>query len=458
MPLLSIAENIFLGNEVATRGVIDWEETFSRTEELLRKVGLREQPTTLVTDIGVGKQQLVEIAKALSKRVKLLILDEPTASLQETDSQKLLDLLLEFKAQGITSILISHKLNEVGRVADRITVLRDGATVSTLDTPRRDDQRGPDHPRHGRPRRCPTAIRRASRRSASVLFEVEDWNVFHQVHADRQQIYDVSLNVRAGEIVGIAGLMGSGRTELAMSMFGRSYGHHISGTAKLHGQPIDVVDRRRGGRLRPRLRHRGPQEPRADPRGPHHPQHHAGEPARRLEVRRDRRPRRAAGGARLPQADEHPHADGLPEGAEPLRRQPAEGGAVEVAVLRPRGADPRRADARHRRRRQVRDLHADQRAGRPGQGGDHDLLRDARAARHVRPHLRHEGGRVRRRAAGGGGQPGAHHAHDRRTDRAHGQHHRHPRPPVDRRAPQGTTSASTACCWRSSSSWRSSRS
>ncbi len=239
VPLLSIAENIFLGNEVATNGVIDWEETYARTAELLRKVGLREKPTTLVTDIGVGKQQLVEIAKALSKKVKLLILDEPTASLQETDSQALLDLLLEFKAQGITSILISHKLNEIARVADRITVLRDGATVSTLDAHTEDVSE--DHiirDMVGRsmsdryPHRTP--------RIGDVLFEVEGWNVFHQVHSDRQQIFDIGFKVRAGEIVGIAGLMGSGRTELAMSIFGRSYGHHITGTARLHGKPIDV--------------------------------------------------------------------------------------------------------------------------------------------------------------------------------------------------------------------------
>ncbi len=239
VPLLSIAENIFLGNELAARGVIDWEETYARTAQLLKKVGLRERPTTLVTDIGVGKQQLVEIAKALSKRVKLLILDEPTASLQETDSQALLDLLLEFKSQGITSILISHKLNEIARVADRITVLRDGATVSTLDA--HDGDVSEDHiirDMVGRSMsdRYPSRVPRIG----EVLFEVEGWNVFNQVHSDRQQIFDVGINVRAGEIVGIAGLMGSGRTELAMSIFGKSYGHRITGTAKLHGKPIDV--------------------------------------------------------------------------------------------------------------------------------------------------------------------------------------------------------------------------
>src|SRR3982751_3321899 len=133
VPLLSIAENIFLGNEQAEYGVIDWSAAFSRTKELLRTVGLDESPDPPITNIGVGKQQLVEIAKALSKRVKLLILDEPTASLNESDSDKLLALLLPFKAQGISSILISHKLNELARVADSITVLRDGTTVETID-------------------------------------------------------------------------------------------------------------------------------------------------------------------------------------------------------------------------------------------------------------------------------------------------------------------------------------
>ena len=134
VPLLSIAENLFLGNEVASGGVINWQRAFQMTRELLKKVGLDEAPTTQVGKLGVGKQQLIEIAKALAKDVRLLILDEPTAALQENDSQKLLDLLLELKAQGITSILISHKLNEISRVADRITILRDGATVSTLST------------------------------------------------------------------------------------------------------------------------------------------------------------------------------------------------------------------------------------------------------------------------------------------------------------------------------------
>ncbi|UUP18846.1 multiple monosaccharide ABC transporter ATP-binding protein [Nitratireductor thuwali] len=239
VPLLSIAENIFLGNEVATAGVIDWPETNSRTDELLRKVGLRERSSTLVDKLGVGKQQLVEIAKALSKKVKLLILDEPTASLQENDSQKLLDLLLEFKAQGIASILISHKLNEVSRVADSITVLRDGQTVSTLDCHAEKiseeriirDMVGRDMA-HRYPDRTPNI--------GETLLEVSDWNVTHPDHSDRQVIRNVSFKVAAGEVVGIAGLMGSGRTELAMSIFGRSYGNSIRGSVKLRGKEVDV--------------------------------------------------------------------------------------------------------------------------------------------------------------------------------------------------------------------------
>ncbi len=239
VPLLSIAENIFLGNEIHRAGSIDWPATYARADELLRKVGLNEPSSTLITNIGVGKQQLVEIAKALSKRVKLLILDEPTASLQENDSQKLLDLLLEFKGQGITSILISHKLNEVSRVADSITVLRDGAAVSTLDCHAEaideariiKDMVGRDMA-HRYPERTPQID--------GVLMEVFDWTAHHPQHPDRQVVKGVNMTVRRGEVVGIAGLMGSGRTELAMSLFGRSYGQNISGRVKMNGEDVDV--------------------------------------------------------------------------------------------------------------------------------------------------------------------------------------------------------------------------
>ncbi|WP_193557333.1 multiple monosaccharide ABC transporter ATP-binding protein [Microvirga pakistanensis] len=239
VPLLSIAENIFLGNEQAKFGVIDWSAVFARTKELLRMVGLNEAPDTLVTNIGVGKQQLVEIAKALSKRVKLLILDEPTASLNEKDSDALLNLLLQFKAQGISSILISHKLNEISKVADSITVLRDGSTVETLDC--RAETISEDRIIRGMVGR--TMADRYPKREAKIgetIFQVENWSAYHPLHANVQVVKNVDLHIRRGEIVGIAGLMGAGRTEFAMSLFGRSYGQNVSGRVRLHGREIDV--------------------------------------------------------------------------------------------------------------------------------------------------------------------------------------------------------------------------
>jgi putative multiple sugar transport system ATP-binding protein len=239
VPLLSIAENIFLGNEPASRGIIDWYEAYARTRALLAKVGLKESPTTLITDLGVGKQQMVEIAKALAKEVKLLILDEPTASLNENDSDALLALLLELKAQGISAILISHKLNEVAKVADSITVLRDGATVETMDC--RGAPISEDRIIRGMVGR--TMEDRYPKREPKIgetIFQVENWSAYHPLHNHVQVVKNVNLNIRRGEIVGIAGLMGAGRTEFAMSLFGRSYGQNISGRVSLHGKEIDV--------------------------------------------------------------------------------------------------------------------------------------------------------------------------------------------------------------------------
>jgi len=239
VPLLSIAENVFLGNEPATMGIIDWEAAFSRTRELLAKVGLKESPRALITNLGVGKQQLVEIAKALAKKVQLLILDEPTASLNESDSDALLGLLLEFKSQGIASILISHKLNELARVADSITVLRDGTTVETINCHTEKISEGRIiNSMVGR-----EMSERYPHREPHVgekLFEIRDWCVEHPLHAGRKVIKCVSLHVNRGEILGIAGLMGSGRTELAMSVFGRAYGRNITGKAFMEGREIDL--------------------------------------------------------------------------------------------------------------------------------------------------------------------------------------------------------------------------
>lgn len=237
IPYLSIAENIYLGNERASKGIIDWKETYVGTRELLTKVGLSEDPNTLVSNIGVGKQQLVEIAKALSKKVRLLILDEPTAALNENDSENLLQLMLEFKKQGIACILISHKLNEVSKVADSVTILRDGKTIETLDMQKDNVTEdviikgmvGRDLT-HRYPERHPNI--------GEILLEVNNWTVYHEHHADRKVLDNVNLNLRRGEIVGIAGLMGAGRTEFAMSLFGKSYGRNITGELIKEGKSI----------------------------------------------------------------------------------------------------------------------------------------------------------------------------------------------------------------------------
>jgi putative multiple sugar transport system ATP-binding protein len=236
---LSIAENLFLGNEHHARGVINWNETNTHAKTLLARVGLRDNPHLRVVDLGVGKQQLVEIAKALAKKVKLLILDEPTAALNDEDSTKLLDLILELKADGITSIIISHKLNEIARVADSITILRDGHTIETLRVENQDisEERiirgmvGRDLD-HRFPERTPAV--------GEVALEVVDWTVYHPIDQARKVVDNVSINVRRGEIVGIAGLMGAGRTELAMSVFGRSYGRNISGHVIKDGHEVKL--------------------------------------------------------------------------------------------------------------------------------------------------------------------------------------------------------------------------
>ena len=239
IPELSITENIFLANEQASRGVINWSKSHAKAIELLAKVGLHETPDTKLSRIGVGKQQLVEIAKALSKDVELLILDEPTSSLNENDSQALLQLLREFREQGIACVLISHKLKEVEAVADTITVLRDGAVIESLDA--RSEQVTEDRIIRGMVGRDMT--HRFPPREAEigdVAFEVRNWKVAHPTQSGRMIINDVSMNVRKGEVVGIAGLMGAGRTEFAMSVFGRSWGHFVSGKAYRDGAEVDI--------------------------------------------------------------------------------------------------------------------------------------------------------------------------------------------------------------------------
>jgi len=241
IPYLTIGENMFLGNERGKSAAsIDWNETYGEADKYLKMVGLEESSRTLVKELGTGKQQLVEIAKALAKHAKLLILDEPTSSLNEQDSKALLDLIIKFKEEGMTSIIISHKLNEVSYVADKITVVRDGSTIETLD--KKVDEVSEDRIIKGMvgreitdrfPKRHDVTI-------GDINLEVDNWTVYHPLYPERKVVDDVSLKVRKGEVVGIYGLMGAGRTELAMSIFGKSYGTGISGTLKLNGQVTEL--------------------------------------------------------------------------------------------------------------------------------------------------------------------------------------------------------------------------
>ena len=239
IPYLSIAENIFLGNERARYKVIDWNKTTREASGLLEKVQLDEDPRRIIKDIGVGKQQLVEIAKALSKNATLLVLDEPTAALNEESSRHLLNLLVKLKQEGLTMILISHKLQEVSQVADTITVIRDGKTIETLTT-------GVDDTSEDRiikgmvGRELSNRFPPSTRKPGEICLEVKGWNVYHHLDAERKFIHDVNFHARKGEVLGLAGLMGAGRTELSMSLFGKAWGQKITGEVIKDGKPVEM--------------------------------------------------------------------------------------------------------------------------------------------------------------------------------------------------------------------------
>lgn len=213
---LNVCENIFLGDEICQNGVINWDYEYKRSKELLERLKLKINPGTRVGNLGIGQQQLVEIAKALNKECKILILDEPTAPLPEDDSENLLNLMRELKNQGMSIVFISHKLNEVLDIADTITILRDGQTIESRPASDYTEDTlingmvGRELTTRFEPRNCEIG---------DVMLKVSDWSVFDGVN-DKWIVQDVNLEVRAGEVVGIAGMIGAGRTELAMSLFG----------------------------------------------------------------------------------------------------------------------------------------------------------------------------------------------------------------------------------------------
>ena len=235
VPELTVYENIFLGNEITKGITVDQNETIKQAADVLQRVGLDINPSTKVKDLSVGRQQLVEIAKALKKEVRILILDEPTAALNENDSDNLLNLIKGLKNHGVTCILISHKLREVLAIADKVTVLRDGKTITTLDA-------------HKGEVTEPVLIRNMVGRSIDNVFpkrkeihigeevlSLENWNVFSP-GLGRQLLSNININVHAGEIVGLAGLMGSGRTELAKSIFGNPDHYRVTGSIRIRGK------------------------------------------------------------------------------------------------------------------------------------------------------------------------------------------------------------------------------
>jgi putative multiple sugar transport system ATP-binding protein len=244
-PYLSIAENMFIGDERAKFNIINWDKTREDALKYMERIGLHENPNIPVNKLGVGKQQMVEIAKALAKHSKLLILDEPTSALNERDSQHLLDILKELRDKdNISSVLISHKLNEVAAVADSITILRDGKTIETLDVERKKDT--PVSISEERiikgmvGREITDMFPKRDNPIGDVLFEIKDWTVQNPDNPERKKLDGVNIQVRVGEVVGLAGLVGAGRTELAMSVFGHAYGENITGRTLLEGKDVDI--------------------------------------------------------------------------------------------------------------------------------------------------------------------------------------------------------------------------
>lgn len=234
VPEMTVYENIFLGHEMSGRWAINWNETIQAANTMLKKVKLNIPSAVKVKELGVGKQQLVEIAKILSRNVRLLILDEPTSALNEGDVDNLFDLLRELKHQGVTCIMITHKLKEIMQIADSVTVLRDGRTICTLDAHKGEVSES-ILIKHMVGREIDNIYpKRTHHRSDEIVFEVKNWTA-HASGVERPIVKNSNFHVRKGEIIGFSGLMGSGRTELALSIFGNPAHYRIHGGMVVHG-------------------------------------------------------------------------------------------------------------------------------------------------------------------------------------------------------------------------------
>jgi D-xylose transport system ATP-binding protein len=230
---MTVAENIFLGAEPKKGFFIDWNRIYAETKKLLQQFGLHLDPAARVGDLGIGQQQLVEIVKALSKHSKMLLLDEPTAALTESEVKILLGIVRNLKTQGITCIYISHKLDEVFALADRVTVLRDGESIITLETRQTSKS---EVIRHMVGREIKDLFPRRSSQCGDLLLKIENLAV-GEIGKSKPVLEQISFELRAGEVLGLGGLMGAGRTELLMHLFG-VYGQRLSGKIFLHGEEL----------------------------------------------------------------------------------------------------------------------------------------------------------------------------------------------------------------------------
>jgi D-xylose transport system ATP-binding protein len=233
---MTVGENVYLGREPNRRGIINWHELYYETKELLKQYGLTLPLFMPLGVLGVGQQQLVEIAKALSEDAKLLILDEPTSALTEKEVETLMHILKTLKQKGVTCIYISHKIEEFFKIADTITVLRDGKTIDTVKI---DNTSIPEIITMMVGREIKERFPKQKHKMKEIVLEINNLTASDPDHPEKALIEDISFSLHRGEILGIAGLMGSGRTELVTTLFGE-YGINISGRLFMKGKPYEI--------------------------------------------------------------------------------------------------------------------------------------------------------------------------------------------------------------------------